>query len=82
MGAGVLTRETKMNAIKVIFALAMIILVLGVVGRMDMEDEQYEQEAYCNMRSVWEEDAARGVKLEDRNGWPAFKPELDGLCKW
>ena len=58
------------------------ILILGVVGTMDMEDEQHEQEAYCNMRSVWEEDAARGVKLEDRNGWPSFKPELESSCKW
>ena len=82
MVAGVLTKEIKMNTIKIVGSVFLIVLVLGVVGRMDMEDEQHEQEAYCNMRSVWEEDAARGVKLEDRNGWPAFKPELEGLCKW
>ena len=82
MVAGVLTKEIKMNTIKIVGSVFLIVLVLGVVGRMDMEDEQHEQEAYCNMRSVWEEDAARGVKLEDRNGWPAFKPELESSCKW
>lgn len=57
-----------------------LIVVIGVVGRMDMEDEQANDINYCNMRMLYEADRARGMAREHRSGWPAFKPELESYC--
>lgn len=69
---------------KIYIALGVIgfIVIMGIVGRMDYEDELLEQQAYCDMRMTYEDAAARGVPPGDRPGWPAFKPEIEHLCKW
>jgi hypothetical protein len=69
---------------KIFIALCAIgfIVILGIVGRMDYEDEMREQVAYCEMRQIWENDAARGVPAADRAGWPPFKPEIEHQCGW
>ncbi len=69
---------------KIYIALGLMafIVLLGIVGRMDYEDEMDAQVAYCEMRQLYENDAARGVPAADRAGWPAFKPEIEHQCGW
>ena len=71
-----------MDTLKITLGLAAFIVLLGIVGRMDYEDEMHAQVAYCEMRQIWENDAARGVPAADRAGWPAFKPEIEHQCGW
>lgn len=68
---------------KIYIALGVIgfILVMGIVGRMDYEDELLEQQAYCEMRMLFELDASQGVPREHRRGWPNFKDD-EYVCKW
>ena len=56
-------------------AAALILLALGVVGHFDSEEEQRQQDEYCAMVKVWNEDKARGVPEHDRAGWPPFEGE-------
>lgn len=56
-------------------AAALVLLALGVVGQFDSEEEQRQQDEYCAMVKVWNEDRARGVPEHDRAGWPPFKGE-------
>ena len=60
----------------ILIAIALIALA-GIVGQSDFEEEQRQQDEYCAMVKVWNEDKARGVSEHDRAGWPPF----DGECK-
>lgn len=68
---------------KIYIALGVIgfIVIMGIVGRMDYEDELLERQQYCNMRIVYELAASRGVPPQDRPGWPNFKDE-EYECGW
>lgn len=69
-----------MTRIQAILIFVGFIVLMGIVGRMDMEDEQANDAHYCHMRMLWESDAALGMSKHNRMGWPAFKPELEGYC--
>lgn len=56
-------------------AAALVLLALGVVGQFDSEEEQRQQDEYCAMVKVWNEDKARGVPEHGRAGWPPFEGE-------
>jgi hypothetical protein len=71
-----------MKNVKIALGLMAFIVLLGIVGRMDYEDEMREQVAYCEMRQLYENDADRGVPHNQRAGWPAFKPEIEHQCGW
>lgn len=60
-------------------AAALVLFALGVVGQFDSEEEQRQQDEYCAMVKVWNEDKARGVPEHDRAGWPPFEGEE--VCK-
>ena len=69
-----------MTRIQVILSFIGIIVLMGIVGRMDMEDEQASNAHYCHMRALYESDKAIGFSKHNRTGWPAFKPELESYC--
>ena len=54
-------------------------ILMGIVGRMDYEDQLLEEQHYCEMVKIWEDDRARGVPAEQRAGWPPFKGK-DATC--
>lgn len=56
-------------------AAALFLLGFGLVGQFDFEEEQRQQDEYCAMVKVWNEDKARGVPEHDRAGWPPFEGE-------
>lgn len=56
-----------------VIILAIFVLVLmGIVGQSDMEEEQRQADQYCEMVKLWKE--TRG-----QAGWPAFNGEE--VCK-
>lgn len=60
---------------QVILAFIAFIALAGIVGQSDFEEEQRQQDEYCAMVKVWNEDRARGVPEHDRAGWPPFEGE-------
>jgi hypothetical protein len=69
-----------MTRIQVILSFIGIIVLMGIVGHFDYEDEQNNNAHYCHMRALYESDAALGFTKHNRTGWPAFKPELESYC--
>ena len=52
--------------------------LLFVAGCSDAAYEERKQhELYCDMVSIWEADEAKGIRAEERSGWPPYK----GECK-
>ncbi len=55
-----------------------ILALLFVAGCSDSAYEERKQhELYCDMVSIWEADEAKGIRAEERSGWPPYK----GECK-
>lgn len=55
---------------------ALVFVLLGIVGQSDYEEAIQRNNLYCEMKQLWEADAARGVAPEDRAGWPPFNPDI------
>jgi hypothetical protein len=55
--------------------LLIALLTASVTGCKDEPDPQEQQ--YCAMVSLWQEQAVMGVPADERNGWPPF----NGDCK-
>lgn len=53
------------------------LLAIGIVGAMDKEAEQMQDEHYCEMVTIWNADKASGIPAADRNGWPPFEGQCD-----
>jgi hypothetical protein len=64
-----------MNALKVISIALLMIGALGLIGAMDAEDEAAQDDHYCEMRQIWEQN--RDIEPRYRPGWPNFKPEIE-----
>ena len=58
---------------KATLSLLLVLMLLGIVGAMDAEEGQRQEDEYCSMVALWNADAKRGVRKEDRAGWPPFK---------
>ena len=55
-------------------AVGLALLVLfGIAGKFDLENEQMEEDRYCEMVSLWKSDAAAGIPANERRGWPEFR---------
>jgi len=50
-----------------------LILLFGLVGHFDQENEQFEEDRYCEMVALWNKDKAAGIPANQRNGWPPFR---------
>ena len=70
-----------METLKIALGLAGLIVLMGIAGQMDYEDELLERQAYCDMRMIYENAASQGVPPGDRPGWPNFKDE-EYQCDW
>jgi hypothetical protein len=55
--------------------LLIALLAVSVTGCKDEPDPQEQQ--YCAMVSLWQEQAVMGVPADERIGWPPF----NGECK-
>lgn len=47
----------------------------GGVG--DYSDAVESNRLYCSMVAEWEEDTRKGIKIEDRGGWPPYRGSCD-----
>ena len=55
-----------------------VLVLLFVAGCSDAAYEERKQhELYCDMVSIWEADEAKGLRAEERSGWPPYR----GSCK-
>lgn len=61
-----------MKRYQVILLFILVLVLMGVAGQMDFEDEQLQQDNYCEMVKLWKE--SHGQK-----GWPAYNGEA--ACK-
>lgn len=50
------------------------LIALGIVGTMDMDAQQSEDEFYCDMVRVWKENLE--VPQRDRPGWPPYRNDI------
>lgn len=57
---------------QVILAFIAFIALAGIVGHMDAEEEQRQQDEYCAMVKLWKQ-------TKGQQGWPAYNGE--GVCK-
>ena len=53
--------------------LLVILIAMGIVGRMDYEDFLKQREIYCDGRAIWEEQKELGIPAELRNGFPPYR---------
>lgn len=65
-----LLNNTRFQAI---FVGLILIVLFGLVGNSDYENEQFETERYCEMVALWNKDKAAGIPADQRNGWPPFR---------
>lgn len=49
------------------------IVLFGMVGHFDQENEEFEEQRYCEMVEIWNKDKAAGIPADQRNGWPPFR---------
>lgn len=56
----------KLKRYQVILIVIFFICLMGIVGQMDVEEEQRQDQEYCEMIKLWEE-------TKGQVGWPAFK---------
>ena len=56
----------KLKRYQVILIAIFFIVLMGIVGQMDVEEEQRQDQEYCEMIKLWEE-------TKGQAGWPAFK---------
>jgi hypothetical protein len=56
----------KLKRYQVILIAIFFIVMMGIVGQMDVEEEQRQDQEYCDMIKLWEE-------TKGQAGWPAFK---------
>lgn len=61
-----------MTRIQSIILLIVIIVLFGIAGKMDADEEDRQQEEYCEMVKLWKQ--SNGNK-----GWPAYNGEA--MCK-
>lgn len=61
-----------MNRIKTFLAFTAIIVAMGIVGHMDADEAERQQEQYCEMVKLYKE--TNGEK-----GWPAYNDDVE--CK-
>ena len=55
-----------------------ILALLFVAGCSDSAYEARKQrELYCDMVSIWEADETKGIRAEERSGWPPYKGECE-----
>lgn len=57
-----------MKRYQVILTLAAVLLLLGIVGAVDAEEESAQEARYCAMVKLWKE-------TNGREGWPAYEGE-------
>jgi hypothetical protein len=56
--------------------MAGVLALLFVAGCSDAAyEERMQHELYCDMVSIWEADEAKGIRAEERSGWPPYKGE-------
>ena len=55
-----------------VFVFFLFVILFGIAGTMDREDQEREYAFYCEMVSIWQADADRGVPAHDRAGWPPY----------
>lgn len=84
--AGIITaaRSIKFNHSTIFELVSAGVLIAGVLALLFVagcSDAAYEErkqhELYCDMVSIWEADEAKGLRAEERSGWPPYK----GSCK-
>lgn len=60
--------------LKIAGVLAFIFVAYGLAGHFDEIDAKEQDEHYCQMREIWEQN--KDVLPVKRPGWPNFKPEI------
>ena len=64
--------------VSAVVIIAGVLALLFVAGCSDAAyEERKQRELYCDMVSIWEADEAKGLRAEERSGWPPYK----GECK-
>lgn len=66
--------RTNPKATYIIIA-SIIFIILGIVGKLDHEDEELQNAEYCEMVALWKADVKRGISEKYRTGWPPFRGE-------
>ena len=67
--------DIQLNSFKIRIVIAMIVIgvVLGIVGSMDHDDAEQRQELYCSMVQTFEE-------TNGQYGWPDFNGNAAEVC--
>ena len=63
----------KIKRYQVILIAIFFIVMMGIIGKMDVEEEQRQDQEYCDMVKLWAE-------TKGQAGWPAFKSEEEKKC--
>ena len=69
-----------MKSVVVFLSASLVLMIALIVGAMfsgSILDEEYaEHKSYCELVSMWEEDAELGIEPAKRDGMPNYK-EID-----
>jgi hypothetical protein len=56
---------------------AVLILAWAIESKLNSAEQSMTTRDYCELSSMWLDDAARGVDVYDRRGHPPYKREID-----
>lgn len=67
------------KTIAIIITTILVIVVVGYLTTEDTKIDMAQEHLYCQMVTLWQEDALKGVPAHQRRGWPPYKGQ--DFCK-
>lgn len=64
-----------------LFVLLLLAIVSGAIEFVDDRDvHSMQAKQYCEMVAIWKAAAARGVPIDQRDGWPDYQQNYEEVC--
>jgi hypothetical protein len=63
--------------IKELFGMMALAVALVYVSGLDHDDAVLQDQNYCEMVAIWNDDARAGIAPAERNGWPPYNKAIN-----
>lgn len=63
--------------IKEMAGIAALAVALVYVSALDHDDAVLQDQNYCEMVAIWNDDARAGIAPAERNGWPPYNKAIE-----
>ena len=63
--------------IKELLGMTALAVALVYVSGLDYDDAVLQDQNYCDMVEIWNDDASAGIEPAERNGWPPYNKAIE-----